>query len=86
MDPLDQLRGVRRARRRSSLDVVGYYHSHTHTEARPSPTDVRLARDLSAFWVLVSLEDAAHPAVRAWRITKTDPMAEIGDVTEVPLA
>jgi proteasome lid subunit RPN8/RPN11 len=67
------------------LDVVGYYHSHTHTEARPSPTDVRLATDLGAYWVLVSLEDAANPTVRAWRISKADPMAETGEVVEVPL-
>jgi proteasome lid subunit RPN8/RPN11 len=84
MDPQDQLEAYREFDD-DDLDVIGYYHSHTHTEARPSPTDVRLAQDLSAFWVLVSLQDAAHPAVRAWRIAKTDPMAESGEVTEVPL-
>jgi proteasome lid subunit RPN8/RPN11 len=85
MDPLDLLHAYQEMDD-SELDVIGYYHSHTHTEARPSPTDVRLAQDLSAFWVLVSLADATHPAVRAWRITKADPMDENGDVTEVPLA
>jgi desampylase len=85
MDPLDQLRAYDEIED-LGLDVVGYYHSHTHTEARPSPTDVRLARDLSAVWVLVSLEDAAKPTVRAWRISKSDPMDETGEVTEVPLA
>jgi proteasome lid subunit RPN8/RPN11 len=68
------------------LEIVGYYHSHTHTEARPSPTDVRLATDLTAYWVLVSLEDGVNPSVRAWRITKADPMDETGEVIEVPLA
>jgi proteasome lid subunit RPN8/RPN11 len=85
MDPMDQLRAYDELED-LGLDVVGYYHSHTHTEARPSPTDVRLARDMAALWILVSLEDAAQPAVRAWRITKSDPMDENGDVTEVPLA
>jgi len=85
MDPMDQLRAYDELEQ-LGLDVIGYYHSHTHTAARPSPTDVRLARDTAALWVLVSLEDAARPAVRAWRITKSDPMAEIGDVTEVALA
>ena len=66
------------------LDVVAYYHSHTRTEARPSPTDIRLARDPSALWVLVSLSE--QPAVRAWRIHKTDPMDEQGDLVEVPLS
>jgi proteasome lid subunit RPN8/RPN11 len=82
MDPLDQLR-VYREIDDLDLDVVAYYHSHTHTEARPSPTDVRLARDPSALWVLVSLTD--QPAVRAWRIDKVDPMDENGDLVELPL-
>ena len=43
------------------------YHSHTHTEAYPSPTDVRLAAWPDAYYVLVSLAEAA-PVVRAFRI------------------
>lgn len=49
-------------------------HSHTHTPARPSPTDVGLAFYPDALYVLVSLsEDEADPSsgapsVRAWRI------------------
>ena len=65
------------------LEVVGYYHSHTHSEARPSPTDIRLATDLSPYYVLVSLTH--QPNVRAWRIVKRDPSDEIGDLVEVPL-
>ena len=59
-------------------------HSHTHTPAVPSPTDVGLAFYPDALYVLVSLsEDEADPAtgdpsVRAWRILD-------GEVTEVPL-
>jgi [CysO sulfur-carrier protein]-S-L-cysteine hydrolase len=85
MDPMDQLRAYDEIED-LGLDVVGYYHSHTHTEARPSPTDVRLARDLTVYWVLVSLEDPAHPTVRAWRISKADPMDETGEVTEIPVS
>jgi proteasome lid subunit RPN8/RPN11 len=85
MDPLDQLR-VYREIDDLDLDVLAYYHSHTHTEARPSPTDVRLARDPAALWVLVSLQNATQPDVRAWRITKADQMDEQGDVVEVTLA
>jgi proteasome lid subunit RPN8/RPN11 len=82
MDPLDLLAAYNEIDA-LDLDVVGYYHSHTHTEARPSPTDIRLATDLSAYWVLVSLEDPANPTVRAWRISKSDPMDETGEVTEI---
>jgi proteasome lid subunit RPN8/RPN11 len=85
MDPRDQLR-VYNEIDLLGLDVVGYYHSHTHTEARPSPTDIRLATDLAAAYVLVSLEDAAHPVVRAWRIVKSDPGDEIGELSELDIA
>lgn len=85
MDPRDQMRAYD-AIDAAGLDVVGYYHSHTHTEARPSPTDIRLAADSSVFWVLVSLKaDEPHPPVRAWRILKADPADEAGDVVEVAL-
>jgi proteasome lid subunit RPN8/RPN11 len=85
MDPKDQLR-VYNEIDELGLDLIGYYHSHTHTEARPSPTDVRLATDLAAYYVLVSLEDKDEPAVRAWRISKADPMAETGETVEVELS
>ena len=54
------------------------YHSHTHTEAYPSPTDVRLATWPDAYYVLVSLMDEGKPAVRAFRI-------EDGAITEEPI-
>lgn len=49
-------------------------HSHTHTPAIPSPTDIGLAFYPDSLYVLVSLaEDEAEPgtgtpSVRAWRI------------------
>ena len=57
----------------------------TVTEARPSPTDIRLASDLAAMYVLVSLRDQ-EPVVRAWRIVKADPAEETGELIEVDLA
>jgi proteasome lid subunit RPN8/RPN11 len=82
MDPRDQLR-VYNELDDLGLDVVAYYHSHTHTEARPSPTDIRLATDLAPFYVLVSLTQ--QPDVRAWRISKADPADETGDLVEIGL-
>lgn len=55
----------------------GIVHSHTHTPAVPSPTDIGLAFYPDALYVLVSLsaDEAdrasgmpATPSVRAWRI------------------
>ncbi|HEY6056545.1 MAG TPA: M67 family metallopeptidase [Candidatus Limnocylindrales bacterium] len=59
-------------------------HSHVHTAARPSPTDIGLALYPDALYVLVSLAaELAEPAtgapsVRAWRIVD-------GAVSEVRL-
>jgi len=47
---------------------LAIYHSHTASEAYPSPTDVRLASWPEAYYVLVSLRDADQPVVRAFRI------------------
>jgi proteasome lid subunit RPN8/RPN11 len=62
----------------------GIVHSHTHTPAVPSPTDIGLAFYPDALYILVSLADdeADHgtglPSVRAWRIVD-------GEVHEVAL-
>jgi len=63
------------------LDIVGVVHSHTHTEAYPSPTDVAQAQNpmLRGWrWVLVSLKHEA-PVVRSYLI-------EGEDVREEPIA
>jgi [CysO sulfur-carrier protein]-S-L-cysteine hydrolase len=42
-------------------------HSHTHSPARPSPTDIGLAFYPDAIFLLVSLAED-EPALAAWRI------------------
>jgi [CysO sulfur-carrier protein]-S-L-cysteine hydrolase len=49
-------------------ELMAIYHSHTHTEAHPSQTDVRLATFPDAYYILVSLMDKENPAVRAFHI------------------
>jgi proteasome lid subunit RPN8/RPN11 len=52
-------------------DLIAIFHSHTHTPAVPSATDLRTAQYPDAFYLLVTLSDPnAGPAValRAWRI------------------
>jgi proteasome lid subunit RPN8/RPN11 len=39
------------------MTVLGVFHSHTHSEAYPSATDVDLAPDPRWHYVLVSLRD-----------------------------
>lgn len=64
-------------------DLGGVFHSHTHTEAYPSPTDVRLASE-DAPYVIVAL--ATEPAeIRAFSIVKREFGAEEGEVQEIPV-
>ena len=51
------------------------YHSHTHSEAYPSETDVRLAFYPEARYLLLGLSDRENPVMRSFRILD-------GEVTE----
>ena len=66
VDPLQHLRADRDAEARG-LELIGVFHSHTHTEAYPSPTDVAQAPDPMWHYVVVSLR-YADPMVRSFRI------------------
>jgi [CysO sulfur-carrier protein]-S-L-cysteine hydrolase len=66
IDPKDHLRADRDAEARG-IELIGVMHSHTHTEAYPSPTDVGQAPDPSWHYVIVSLRDEA-PMLRSYRI------------------
>ena len=55
-------------------EIVGVWHSHTHTEPYPSKTDVEKSVDPAWFYVIVSLRDEA-PMLRSYRIRN-------GEITE----
>lgn len=77
VDSRVMLRAHRDAEARG-LSVMGVFHSHTHSAAEPSPTDVAQAPDPAWHYVLVSL--AGLPTVvRSFRIVE-------GAVDEEPLA
>ena len=49
------------------LEIIGVFHSHTHSEPYPSPTDVDQAPDPTWHYVIVSLKREA-PETRSYRI------------------
>jgi proteasome lid subunit RPN8/RPN11 len=67
VDSRDLIRCLRAAEAKG-LELVGVFHSHTHTEAWPSPTDVRQALEPGWLYVIVSLKDG-DPVLRSFRIT-----------------
>jgi proteasome lid subunit RPN8/RPN11 len=62
----------------SGWEVEVIYHSHTHSPAYPSDTDVRLATWPDSFYLLVSLVNKDDPELRVFRILD-------GEVIEEPL-
>jgi len=76
VDPKGYLRADRDAEARGMV-VIGVFHSHTHTAAYPSPTDVAQAPDPGWHYVLVSLADGV-PVVRSYRIVD-------GNIAEEPV-
>jgi [CysO sulfur-carrier protein]-S-L-cysteine hydrolase len=82
LEPSEQL-AVYNALDEQGWELGGVFHSHTHTEPYPSPTDVRLASE-DVPYVIVSLA-TDHPEIRAFRIDKVDWTADEGDVREVPV-
>lgn len=73
IDGRDFLRADRAAED-AGTELVGVVHSHTHTDAYPSPTDVDQAPDPAWHYVIVSLRDQS-PVVRSFRIVD-------GEITE----
>ena len=76
IDPKDHI-DVRRAARSRGLDVLGFYHSHPHSPAWPSATDIAEAAYPDAVHLIVSLEGSAADA-RLFRI-------DDGSAVELPL-
>ncbi len=64
--------------RSKELDLIGFYHSHTASPARPSQTDITIAMEFESYrqklnlpeplHLIISLEKAERPDIRAYRI------------------
>ena len=76
LDSGDYLRADRDAQSKG-WEIIGVYHSHTHTEALPSPTDIAQAPDPSWHYIVASVRHPS-PVVRSFTIVD-------GEVAEEPL-
>src|SRR6187431_680168 len=76
-DSMEQIR-LKRELDRNGEEPVVIYHSHTATEAYPSRTDIALAQEPGAHYVLVSTRHPEEYELRSYRIVA-------GEVTEEPV-
>jgi len=91
LDPRQQLEAANEIED-EDWQTMGIFHTHTHTEAYPSPTDQdrafwppigpepRIAMFPDAYYLIMSLSDRSNPDLRAFRIH------EIGRVDEEEVA
>ncbi len=75
-EPQEQFAAHKKARQ-AGLKIIGVYHSHPVTPARPSVEDIVLAYDPAALYVIVSLLDD-KPVINGFWIRQ-------GTVSEEPL-
>lgn len=80
-DSAEQLTMWRAMERQHEAPVV-IYHSHPGTEAYPSRTDIDLAAEPDAHYVLVSTRDPHRHELRSYRIVNGDVSEEPVDIVE----
>ena len=64
--------------RENKWNLLGIYHSHTHTNAYPSPADIRSAYLPEAVYLIISLSSPDHAIVKGFYILENK-------VTEIEL-
>ncbi|MGH7232344.1 MAG: Mov34/MPN/PAD-1 family protein [Nitrospiraceae bacterium] len=67
MDPKEMLAAFKDMRERQ-IELAVIYHSHPHSPAYPSTTDIGLAYYPDAAYVIISLEETAQPDIQAYWI------------------
>ena len=77
MVPAEQFRVIK-AIRAAQQEMLGIFHSHPDTPARPSEEDIRLALTPDVAYVIVSLQAQERPVIRGFLI-------EDARVTEIPI-
>jgi proteasome lid subunit RPN8/RPN11 len=74
VEPKDLL-AADRAAEKAGRALIGVWHSHTHTPAYPSPTDIAQVPDPAWHYVVVSLSDT-EPVLRSYRIRDSEVQEE----------
>lgn len=70
INPREQLEAVRDARAKG-YEIIGNFHSHPHTPARPSAEDRRMAYDVKLEYCILSLMNPNAPVFGAFGIDES---------------
>lgn len=69
MDPKEQFAAIKDIRS-NNLQLIGNFHSHPETPARPSEEDKRLAYDSKLLYGIISLMDEEIPVLKMFHINE----------------
>jgi len=69
-DPAEQFKTIKQARQ-GELEILGNYHSHPKSPARPSVEDIKLAYDPDILYFILSLQNE-EPILQAFNIKKEE--------------
>lgn len=69
LDPEEQYRAFIEIEE-EGWELLAIYHSHSHSPAYPSVTDLELAFYPDSLYLIISLADRARPIIRAFRIVE----------------
>jgi proteasome lid subunit RPN8/RPN11 len=75
MDPKEQFAAVKDMRCHG-WELLGNFHSHLASPARPSAEDKRLAFDSKASYLIISLQDQEQPIIKSFHIENGQAMEE----------
>lgn len=75
MNPAEQFGAIKDLRYNGWV-LLGNFHSHPSTPARPSEEDKRLAFDPDLSYLILSLADREHPVIKSYRIRGNDAREE----------
>jgi len=78
MDPKEQFAALKDARA-NGWQLLGNWHSHPSTPARPSPEDIRLAFDSSASYLILSLAGET-PVLKGFHIERGEVEGEAVEI------
>jgi len=69
LDPEEQVRAFTDIEEKG-WELLAIYHSHSHSPAYPSATDLELAFYPDSLYLIISLADRGRPIIRAFRIVE----------------
>lgn len=76
MDPVEQLEAMRKMKE-SGEQLFAIYHSHPHSNARPSQTDINMANYPEALYLIISLNTKGVLEMRGFQLLPDQPAQEI---------